>query len=77
MNTEPTSHQQISTIDLLEAICLCNAALTQDAPEPESFYINQVMNILFGYLPSSERPKIDEYLADKKYLPPVSIELAK
>jgi len=64
--------------DVLELVCLCHAALAQDSPEPPTYYINQILNISFGYLPVSDRPKIDEYLAEKKYLPPApKIEIAK
>lgn len=64
--------------DLLELVCLCHAALAQDSPEPPTFYINQILNLSYGYLPVSERPKIDEYLAEKKYLPPApKIEIVK
>ena len=64
--------------DVLEICLQCHAALAQDSPEPPTFYINQILNLAFGYLPVSERPKIDEYLAEKKYLPPApKIEIAK
>ena len=56
------------TEDLFDAICLCNAGLTQDAPEMPSYYLNQVLNYLHGYLPVSKRALVDEYLAEKKYL---------
>jgi len=61
--------------DLLELVCLCHAALAQDSPEPPTFYINQILNLSYGYLPVSDRPKIDEYLAEKKYLPPIDLVL--
>lgn len=64
--------------DVLELVCLCHAALAQDSPEPPTYYINQILNLSFGYLPVGDRPKIDEYLAEKKYLPPApKIEIAK
>ena len=65
----------VFTEDLLDAICLCNAGLTQDAPEMPSYYLNQVLNYLHGYLPVSKRVLVDEYLAEKKYLPPVNLIL--
>ena len=52
-----------------------NAGLTQDAPEMPSYYLNQVLNYLHGYLPVSKRVLVDEYLAEKKYLPPVNLIL--
>ena len=64
--------------DVLELVCLCHAALAQDSPEPPKYYINQILNLSYGYLPVSDRPKIDEYLAEKKYLPPApKIQIAK
>ena len=63
--------------DILDVVCLCHAALAQDSPEPPSFYINQILNIMFGYLSADQRQEVEEYLADKKYLPKVKIELAK
>ena len=32
---------------------------------------------MFGYLNADGRKEVEEYLADKKYLPPVNIEIAK
>ena len=61
--------------DLVDAICYCHAALAQDSPNDERHYINQILNVLFGYLPVEDRAYIDEYLADKKYLPPVNLIL--
>ena len=64
--------------DILEMVLQCHAALAQDSPEAPTFYINQILNLTFGYLPVADRPKIDEYLAEKKYLPPApKIEIAK
>ena len=59
--------------DLLELVCLCHAALAQDSPEPPKHYINQILNLSFGYLPVKDRSKVDEYLAEKKYLPPLKL----
>lgn len=64
--------------DLLDAVCLCHAALAQDSPEPPIYYLNQVMNLMFGYLSLKQRQEIEVYLAEKKYLPPApKIEIAK
>ena len=63
--------------DLLDVVCLCHAALAQDSPEPPTFYINQILNLMFGYLTSEQRAEVEEYLAEKKYLPPVDIQIAK
>ena len=63
--------------DAIDVVCLCHAALAQDSPNPPEFYINQIMNLMFGYLDANGRKEVEEYLADKKYLPPVNIEIAK
>ena len=63
--------------DLLDLVCLCHAALAQDSPESPEFYINQILNLTFGYLNSEQRAEVETYLAEKKYLPPVDIQIAK
>ena len=63
--------------DILDVVCLCHAALAQDSPEPPTFYLNQVLNLMFGYLNSEQRKELETYLAEKKYLPPVDIQIAK
>ena len=74
-NQSQSDYVTMFTEDLLDAICLCNAGLTQDAPEQPSYYLNQVLNYLHGYLPVSKRVLVDEYLAEKKYYPPVNLIL--
>ena len=61
--------------DLMDAVCLCHAALAQDSPQNERYYINQILGLLFAYLTSEQRKDVDTYLADKKYLPPVKIQM--
>ena len=63
--------------DVYDVVCLCHAALAQDSPEPPTFYINQIMNLMFGYLGKEQRQDIEVYLAEKKYLPDVKIEISK
>ena len=64
--------------DVYDVVCLCHAALAQDSPEPPTFYINQILNLMFGYLSSEQRKELEVYLAEKKYLPPApKIEIAK
>ena len=63
--------------DVYDVVCLCHAALAQDSPEPPTFYINQIMNLMFGYLSVQQRKDIEVYLAEKKYLPDVKIEISK
>ena len=63
--------------DKLDVVCLCHAALAQDSPEPPTFYLNQILNLMFGYLTSEQRAEVEIYLAEKKYLPPVDIQISK
>ena len=67
----------INDYDALDVVKLCHAALAQDSPETPAFYINQIMNLMFGYLTTAQREEVEEYLAEKKYLPDVKIELSK
>ena len=67
----------INDYDALDVVQLCHAALAQDSPETPTFYINQIMNVMFGYLSSAQRQEVEVYLAEKKYLPDVKIELSK
>ena len=63
--------------DVLDVVLLCHAALAQDSPEVPTFYINQILNLMFGYLTPDQRQEVEVYLAEKKYLPDVKIELSK
>lgn len=63
--------------DVLDVVLLCHAALAQDSPELPDFYLNQILNLTFGYLTSEQRAEVETYLAEKKYLPPVNIQIAK
>ena len=64
--------------DILDVVLLCHAALAQDSPELPTFYINQILNLTFGYHTSEQRKEVEVYLAEKKYLPPApKIEIAK
>ena len=68
---------KLNDYDVLDVVCLCHAALAQDSPEPPIFYINQIMNLMFAYLTKEQRQEVEVYLAEKKYLPDVKIELSK
>ena len=59
--------------DVLELAKLCHAALAQDSPEPPDYYLNQILNLTWGYLSRSQRDEIEKYLAEKEYLPPVTL----
>ena len=63
--------------DVYDVVCLCHAALAQDSPETPTFYINQIMNLMFGYLAKEQRQEVEVYLAEKKYLPDVKIDIVK
>ena len=67
----------LNDYDVLDVVCLCHAALAQDSPETPTFYINQILNLMFAYLSVEQRKEVEEYLAEKKYLPEVKIELSK
>ena len=67
----------INDYDALDVVQLCHAALAQDSPETPTFYINQIMNLMFSYLTPDQRQEVEVYLAEKKYLPDVKIELSK
>ena len=75
--TATSDYVTVFTEDLFDAVCLCHAGLCQDSPQAPTYYLNQVLNHLHAYLPVSRRPDVDEYLADKKYLPPVKLILDK
>ena len=67
----------LNDYDIYDVVCLCHAALAQDSPEVPSFYINQILNLMFGYLSVQQRQELEVYLAEKKYLPDVKIEISK
>ena len=67
----------LNDYDILDVVLLCHAGLAQDSPEVPSFYLNHILNLMFGYLSNDQRKEVEEYLAEKKYLPPVNIEIAK
>ena len=58
----------LNDYDILDVVLLCHSGLAQDSPEVPSFYLNQVLNLMFGYLSSDQRKEVEEYLAEKKYL---------
>tara|TARA_B100000035_G_scaffold217930_1_gene186863 strand:- start:40 stop:255 length:216 start_codon:yes stop_codon:yes gene_type:complete len=67
--------EQTADYDVLDVVLLCHAALAQDSPELPTYYLNQILNIMFGYLTLDQRPEVDVYLAEKKYLPEIKLEL--
>ena len=67
----------VNDYDVLDVVLLCHAALAQDSPKDKQFYLNQILNLMFGYLTSEQKQEVEAYLAEKKYLPEVKIQLAK
>ena len=67
----------ISDYDALDVVCLAHAALAQDSPKPQDYYLTQILNLMFAYLSPDQRRTVESYLAEKKYLPEVKIQLAK
>ena len=37
----------------------------------------QILNLMFGYLTAEQKKEVEVYLAEKKYLPEIKIQLAK
>lgn len=69
---------QMNEDDCMDIVLLCHAALAQDSPFPPEFYLNKILSMSFGYLHPKNRPIVEEYLAEKKYLPEgPKIEIAK
>ena len=67
--------EKLPDYDVLDVVLLCHAALAQDSPEFPTHYLNQILNIMFGYLTSDQRQEVEVYLAEKKYLPPLKLHL--
>lgn len=63
--------------DVIDIVNLCNSALAQDSPNPPSYYVNQIMSLAFGYCDKAMRSEIEDFLTEKKYIPPVEIQIAK
>lgn len=68
----------IADWEALDIVLLCHAALAQDSPQDPKYYLNQILNRTFAFLTSEQRQEVEEYLAEKKYLPPApKIKIAK
>ena len=72
-----SEYSMLFTEDLYDAVCLTHAALAQDAPEDERYYLNAILNMLWAYLPPSYRKRVDTYMAEKEYFPPVKLIMEK
>ena len=77
MSSSTTKEIKVLEWDLIDIVNLCNAGLAQDSPNPPEFYLNQIMSMAYGYCDIEMRSETEEYLAEKKYLPPVDIQIAK
>lgn len=64
---------KIPDYEFFDLVCLCHAALAQDSPETPTFYINQILGRLDSFKYSGMREQLEEYLAEKKYLPKVQL----
>ena len=68
----------LNDYDVLDVALLCHAALAQDSPEPPTYYINQIMNLMFAYLTKEQRQEVEVISAELRHLPPApKIEIAK
>ena len=74
--TTPT-YVKVPDYEWFDLVCLCHAALAQDSPETPTYYLNQILSRLDAFKYPGLREQIEEYLAEKKYLPEVKIELSK
>jgi len=63
------SSVQVHKLDILDAVLCCQSAMAQDAPQPPAYYLNQVNNLLYGYLGKEQRREVETFLDEKQYLP--------
>lgn len=78
--TTPNSSELSTTIhgwDLVDICQLAHAGLAQDSPNPAHVYLNSILNIAFAYLTADQKKEVEEYILEKKYLPPIDIQIAK
>ena len=54
---------------------LAHSALAQDTPQPADVYLNQILNLAVAYCTAEMRAEIEEFLAQKKYLPAVDLKI--
>ena len=53
------SSVSLHKLDILDAVLCCQSAMAQDAPHPPAFYLNQVNNLLYGYLDKEQRREVE------------------
>lgn len=63
------SSVSLHKLDILDAVLCCQSAMAQDAPHPPAYYLNQVNNLLYGYLDKDQRREVETFLDEKQYLP--------
>ena len=66
---------KIPDYEYLDLLLLCHAGLAQDSPETPTYYLNQLLSRLDAFKYPGVREAVEEYLAEKKYLPEVKLEL--
>ena len=71
------THVKVPDYEWFDLICLCHAALAQDSPESPTFYLNQILSRLDAFKYPGLREQIEQYLAEKKYIPEIKLELSK
>ena len=59
--------------DMLDMAKLCQAALAQDSPELPYSYLNKLLGYVTAHLTRMQKEQIEEYLANKDYLPPLNL----
>tara|TARA_X000001382_G_scaffold90549_1_gene65145 strand:- start:431 stop:652 length:222 start_codon:yes stop_codon:yes gene_type:complete len=64
---------QVHREDMLDMAKLCQAALAQDSPELPYSYLNKLLGYVTAHLTRMQKEQIEEYLANKDYLPPLNL----
>ena len=67
----------VADYDLLDIALACHSALAQDTPQSADVYLNQILNLAVGYCTAEMREEIEDFLAQKKYLPAVDLKIVK
>ena len=65
----------VADYDLLDIALAAHSALAQDTPQPADVYLNQILNLAVAYCTAEMRAEIEEFLAQKKYLPAVDLKI--
>ena len=73
--TDTKTTIEVADYDLLDIALACHSALAQDTPQPADVYLNQILNLAVAYCTAEMRAEIEEFLAQKKYLPAVDLKI--